>query len=191
MKRQHDSRMRQLDQFETTIKAATDTQRQWRARLATKQGEVDSARETASELQKQINSLRHRASMTGSTPGSVTEHKQAVNRASQLDKRLIATQTQLKTAEEKLSEAKVKVAAAEGSWQARLRELQERNRELEEKVRRERQGAKERMNELVAQIAHLKEQVEGADRRGKQIDSVIKTQQAATGAIGSKTDSVS
>ncbi|KAH9815255.1 hypothetical protein DFH28DRAFT_969151 [Melampsora americana] len=177
LKRQHDSRMRQLDQFETTIKAATDTQRQWRARLTTKQGEVESARETASELQKQISSLKQRASLSGSSPGSITEHKQAVNRASQLEKRLLATQTQLKTAEEKLSEAKVKVATAEGSWQARLRELQERNRELEEKVKRERQGAKERMNELTTQVQNLKEQVDASDRRGKQLDSVIKTQQ--------------
>lgn len=174
LKRQHDSRMRQLDQFETTIKAATDTQRQWRARLTTKQGEVESARETTSELQKQINSLKQRASLSGTSPGSITEHKQAVNRASQLEKRLLATQTQLKTAEEKLNEAKVKVATAEGSWQARLRELQERNRELEEKVKRERQGAKERMNELTTQVQNLKEQVDASDRRGKQLDSVIK-----------------
>ncbi|KAG0151855.1 hypothetical protein CROQUDRAFT_401423 [Cronartium quercuum f. sp. fusiforme G11] len=172
--------MRQLDQFETTIKAATDTQRQWRARLTTKQGEVESARETASELQKQISSLKQRASMIGSSPGSITEHKQAVNRASHLEKRLVATQAQLKTAEEKLAEAKTKVSAAEGSWQARLRELQERNRELEEKVRRERQGAKERMAELVGQISYLKEQVEGTDRRGKQLDSVIKATSGAS-----------
>lgn len=181
LKRQHDSRMRQLDQFETTIKLATDTQRQWRARLTTKQGEVESARETASELQKQISSLKQRASIAGTTPGTITEHTKAVNRASHLEKRLVATQTQLKTAEEKLNEAKVKVAAAEGSWQARLRELQERNRELEEKVKRERQGAKERMNELMVQVTNLKEQVEASDRRGKQLDSVIKTQQATKG----------
>ncbi|KAI9602205.1 hypothetical protein KEM48_000774 [Puccinia striiformis f. sp. tritici PST-130] len=72
LKRQHDSRMRQLDQFETTIKAATDTQRQWRARLTTKQGEVEAARETCNELQKQISSLKTRASIAGTSPVKVS-----------------------------------------------------------------------------------------------------------------------
>ncbi|POW18508.1 hypothetical protein PSHT_05707 [Puccinia striiformis] len=73
LKRQHDSRMRQLDQFETTIKAATDTQRQWRARLTTKQGEVEAARETCNELQKQISSLKTRASIAGTMKVSTVE----------------------------------------------------------------------------------------------------------------------
>ncbi|EGG10077.1 uncharacterized protein MELLADRAFT_103430 [Melampsora larici-populina 98AG31] len=42
--------MQQLDQFETTIKAATNTQRQWRACVTTKQCEVESAQETANDI---------------------------------------------------------------------------------------------------------------------------------------------
>lgn len=79
-----------------------------------------------------------------------------------------------KSYKQKLDEAKVKVATAEGSWQARLRELESRNRQLEEKVKRERQGAKERVNELVSQISGLKEQVVAQQRRGKQLDEVLK-----------------
>ncbi|MBW0464402.1 hypothetical protein O181_004117 [Austropuccinia psidii MF-1] len=177
LKRQHDSRMRQLDQLETTIKAAADTQRQWRARLATKQGELETARETCNELQKQISSLKHRASMTGSSPGSITSQRQALSRVSNLEKRLLATQNQLKSTEEKFNEAKVKVSTVELSWQARLKELQERNRELEEKVKRERQGAKERKIELDQQVNTLKEQVETADKYGKELELIIKKQE--------------
>ncbi|KAI8452859.1 hypothetical protein BY996DRAFT_3019856 [Phakopsora pachyrhizi] len=177
LKRQHDSRMRQLDGFESTLKAASDTQKQWRARLTTKQGEVDAARETCGELQKQIESLRQRASIAGSSPGSITEQRQANNKVSQLEKRLHATQIQLKTTEEKFKEAKIKVSTVEASWQARLKELQERNRELEEKVKRERQGAKERKNELDSQVSQLREQIEASDKRGKQLELILKKNQ--------------
>ncbi|CAH7686023.1 hypothetical protein PPACK8108_LOCUS20620 [Phakopsora pachyrhizi] len=156
LKRQHDSRMRQLDGFES---------------------EVDAARETCGELQKQIESLRQRASIAGSSPGSITEQRQANNKVSQLEKRLHATQIQLKTTEEKFKEAKIKVSTVEASWQARLKELQERNRELEEKVKRERQGAKERKNELDSQVSQLREQIEASDKRGKQLELILKKNQ--------------
>lgn len=175
LKRQHDSRMRQLDQFETTIKAATDTQRQWRARLTTKQGEVEAARETCHELQKQISSLKHRASLAGSTPGSITEQRQASSKVANMEKKLLATQNQLKLTEEKFNEAKLKVSSVESSWQARLKELQERNRELEEKVKREKKSAKERKADLDLQVSELKEQITQADQRSKQLEDLLST----------------
>lgn len=180
LKRQHDSRLRQLDQFETSIKAAADVQRQWRQRVATKQGEVEAHKATAVELQKQIDSLRQRASIAGLEPGSLVEGRQAQSKVPQLERRLTATQAQLKSAEQKLDEARIKVANAEGAWQARLRELQERNRELEEKVKRERQGAKERVNELLGQVTDLKEQVTSQHRRGKQLDEVLREAKASS-----------
>jgi len=180
LKRQHDSRMRQLDQFETTVKAATDTQRQWRARLTTKQGEVEAARETCQELQKQISSLKTRASIAGSSPGSITEQRQALTKVSTLEKKLAATQSQLKLTEEKFNEAKVKVATVESSWQARLKELQDRNKELEEKVKREKKSAKERKEDLDHQVSDLKEQIALSDQRSKQLEDLLVSSKSQT-----------
>ncbi|KAI7966989.1 hypothetical protein MJO29_000266, partial [Puccinia striiformis f. sp. tritici] len=177
LKRQHDSRMRQLDQFETTIKAATDTQRQWRARLTTKQGEVEAARETCNELQKQISSLKTRASIAGTSPGSITEQRQALTKINTLEKKLSATQNQLKLTEEKFNEAKVKVSTVESSWQARLKELQDRNKELEEKVKREKKSAKERKIDLDNQVTNLKDQIIASDHRSKQLEELLINQQ--------------
>ncbi|KNF01889.1 hypothetical protein PSTG_05006 [Puccinia striiformis f. sp. tritici PST-78] len=177
LKRQHDSRMRQLDQFETTIKAATDTQRQWRARLTTKQGEVEAARETCNELQKQISSLKTRASIAGTSPGSITEQRQALTKINTLEKKLSATQNQLKLTEEKFNGAKVKVSTVESSWQARLKELQDRNKELEEKVKREKKSAKERKIDLDNQVTNLKDQIIASDHRSKQLEELLINQQ--------------
>ncbi|KAA1114519.1 hypothetical protein PGT21_011974 [Puccinia graminis f. sp. tritici] len=177
LKRQHDTRMRQLDQFETTIKAATDTQRQWRARMTTKQGEVDAAKETCSELQKQISSLKTRASIAGTSPGSSTEHRQALAKVVHLEKKLAATQNQLKLTEEKFNEAKLKVASVEASWLARLKELQDRNKELEEKVKREKRSAKERKADLDLQVSGLKDQIASSDHRSKQLEDLLTTHQ--------------
>jgi hypothetical protein len=44
LKRQLDLRLRQLDRFEVSIKAATDSQKQWRLKLAAKQAELDAAK---------------------------------------------------------------------------------------------------------------------------------------------------
>ncbi|KAA1074800.1 hypothetical protein PGT21_020881 [Puccinia graminis f. sp. tritici] len=173
LKRQHDSRMRQLDQFETTMKAATDTQRQWRARLTTKQGEVEAARETCNELQKQISSLKTRASIAGTSPGSITEPRQASTKLANLEKKLAATQSQLKSTEEKFNEAKLKVSAVESSWQARLKELQDRNKELEEKVKREKKSAVERKSHLDHQLSDLKDQIVASDHRSKQLEELL------------------
>jgi len=43
---------------------------------------------------------------------------------------------------------RMKIGQAEGKWEARFRELENRCRAAEEKVKRERQGAKERVAEL-------------------------------------------
>jgi chromosome segregation ATPase len=169
--------MRQLDQFETTMKAATDTQRQWRARLTTKQGEVEAARETCNELQKQISSLKTRASIAGTSPGSITEQRQASTKLANLEKKLAATQNQLKLTEEKFNEAKLKVTSVESSWQARLKELQDRNKELEEKVKREKRSALERKADLDHQVSDLKDQIVASDHRSKQLEELLITHQ--------------
>ena len=67
----------------------------------------------------------------------------------------MATQNQLELAEEKLDEARQKVSTAESRWEARLKELEQRCRAAEEKTKRERQGGKERVAELLQQVKYV------------------------------------
>ena len=69
-------------------------------------------------------------------------------RATQAERRLTATTTQLNLVETKFAEAKDKVALAEGKWETRLKELKARAKASDERVRREREGAKDRVKEL-------------------------------------------
>lgn len=107
---------------------------------------------TCNELQTQITSLRQRTSAAGSDPATATKITVLTTRASTAERRVIAYQTQLASAEDKLGEARKKVSVAEGKWEARLRELETRLRAAEEKLKRERQGAKEKVDDLAATI---------------------------------------
>ena len=140
--------MRQLDRLETSLKAATDSQKQWKQRVLLKQSEIESARATNSELTQQVSSLKTRVNVSDMSPGSTHKIQTLSARASNAEKRLRATQDQLALVEEKFAEAKGKIGFAEDQWQARLRELMVKLREAEEKNKRERQGAKERVREL-------------------------------------------
>lgn len=92
---------------------------------------------------------------SGSEPGSVTKIQSLSAKASTAERRLLATQNQLEQAEEKLEEARTKVSNAESRWEARLKELELRCRAAEEKTKRERQGGKERVNELLQQVKYV------------------------------------
>ncbi|SCZ97806.1 BZ3501_MvSof-1269-A2-R1_Chr7-2g09322 [Microbotryum saponariae] len=173
LKRQHDSRLKQLDRFEAAIKTATETQRQWRHRVHTKQAEVDAARTEVQNLQTQLSALRSSASSSPSSPAMSNELSTLTRRATTAERRLAATQTQLRNAEDKLGDAREKVAVAEGKWEARLREMEARLRAAEEKVKRERQGAKERVAELTRTIQELQTQVARAGQRAQLLDGVL------------------
>ncbi|KAK4701233.1 MFS transporter, PHS family, inorganic phosphate transporter, partial [Phenoliferia sp. Uapishka_3] len=174
LKRQQESRLRQLDRFEGALKTATETQRQWRQRVNVKQLELEAAKGTNSELQAQIASLRQRGSSQGSPDAGTSAKLVALSsRASTAERRLAATAAQLADAEEKLAEGRAKVSVAETKWEARMREYEQRQRASDEKTKRERQGAKERVIELTEQIKNLENQVSGARRRDHQLDDVI------------------
>lgn len=148
------------------------------------------------ELQTLIESLKQRVSIAGVDPGTSAKMTVLTARAATAEKRLAATQKQLQSTEEKLAEARTKVNVAEGKWEARLRELESRLHAADEKVKRERQGAKERVAELATEIkyvlsllpsilmnfAHyfttpirsLEGQVSGARRRDHLLEGVIK-----------------
>lgn len=94
------------------------------------------------DLQAQLAALRRNSPNGSPEVGSLT------SRAKTAERRLAATQAQLQDAESKLADARNKVAVAQESWEARLKEMAKRLHEAEEKVKRERQGAKERVHEL-------------------------------------------
>ncbi len=155
LKRQTDSRLRQLDKFEQQVKQATETQRQWRQRVNVKATELEDIKAENSQLLAQISQLKRSSTAGGGAPGSPVDGAKLTSlqvRATTAERRLAATQGQLNLAEEKLEDARRKVAVAEGKWEARYLEMQTRLRAAEEKTKRERQGAKERMNELSEQV---------------------------------------
>ncbi|GAA5974673.1 hypothetical protein JCM11641_007052 [Rhodosporidiobolus odoratus] len=216
LKRQSDARHKQLDRFEASIKTATETQRQWRVRVQQKQLEIEGAKAQVSDLQSQLTSARRnsaafsspdlsRSPRPGSSPSSLATADPALNqrltlsqsRVSTLERRLAATQAQLKDAEDKLGEQRGKIGTAEGKWEARFRELEGRVRQAEERTKRERQGAKERVGELMGTVKYvpsrllcangatalsgaqgnLEVQLTSAKRRDQQLEDVIRHQQ--------------
>lgn len=146
MKRQQDARFRQIDRFEVAIKNATDKQSQWRTRVMTKQGELEAAKSTNAELLQQISSLKTRSQL--SSPSNNAKIASLTTRANNAERRLSAAQSQASQLEERLIEAKSKYGDGEGKWTARIKELESRLKAAEERVKRERQGAKERVSEL-------------------------------------------
>lgn len=178
LRRQQESRHKQLDRFEAGLKSATEAQRQWRARVQSKTVELEAAKVRCSPLcfapsasaradevppcaQAEVASLQsqlRRSSHGSPNPASssslsggdgvASRLSAAQASVSTLERRLAATQAQLRDAESRLGEQRSKYGVAEGKWEARVRELEQRVRAAEEKVKRERQGAKERMEEL-------------------------------------------
>lgn len=228
LKRQQDSRFKQLDRLETSLKNAADKQSAWRARLVSKQGELEAAKNTANELQSQISSLKTRSSLAN--PGDNAKLTSLTSRANLAEKKLAQAQQATSTAEERLRDAKEKFAeeearwsakikeleqggsgsgssgsrprrsngtgegqsqdaltlraeaaekrlgeatakysASESKWAARVQELEARMRAAEEKVKRERQGAKERVAEQQEHRRRLEQDVADAQRRLKTV----------------------
>ncbi|GAA5916212.1 hypothetical protein JCM8208_000034 [Rhodotorula glutinis] len=188
LKRQQDSRHKQLDRFEAGLKSATEAQRQWRARVQSKTVELEAAKAEVLSLQAQLRKSSHGSpNLSSPRPGSSSggagdaalSSRLAAAQAtvSTLERRLAATQAQLRDAESRLGEQRGKYGVAEGKWEARVRELEQRVRAAEEKVKRERQGAKERMQELRGESQRLEHELSDAQRRGTQLDDVLRQQQ--------------
>lgn len=168
LKRQQESRFRQIDRLETSLKSAADKQHQWRSRVVAKQAELDAAKGTVSELQSQISSLKTRSSLA--SPADNSKLTSLTSRANAAEKRLSIAQNQASAAEERLTEAKTKYNEGESKWLARIKELEARCKAAEEKVKRERQGAKERVAEQQEMRRKLEAEVAAAQRRLKTVD---------------------
>ncbi|CBQ72955.1 related to Myosin heavy chain [Sporisorium reilianum SRZ2] len=165
LKRQQDTRFRQIDRFEASVKVAADKQAQWRQRLVSKQAELDAVKATNAELLQQISSLKTRSSL--STPGDNNKLTALTTRANTAERRLATALTQASQAEDRLAEAKVKYGEGEGKWAARIKELELRCKAAEERVKRERQGAKERVAELEDIRRKLEKDLEAATKRNR------------------------
>ncbi|GAK64488.1 uncharacterized protein PAN0_005d2702 [Moesziomyces antarcticus] len=165
LKRQQDTRFRQIDRFEASIKVATDKQGQWRQRLVSKQAELDAVKATNGELLQQISSLKTRNTL--STPADNTKLTALTTRANTAERRLQTALSQASQAEERLAEAKVKYGEGEGKWAARIKELELRCKAAEERVKRERQGAKERVAELEEIRRKLERDLDAATKRNR------------------------
>lgn len=151
LRKHYDTRLKQLDALEHTLKQAAETQRQWRQRIHLKQSELDSAKGTSAELQAQIDSLRSRTPSNPAEPGSSTALTNALHRASTAERRLARAETELAEARRRMDDGNAKVGKASASWEARIKELEHRCRVAEERLKQERQGAKERVAELEKQ----------------------------------------
>ncbi|KAG0202470.1 hypothetical protein BGX28_005020 [Mortierella sp. GBA30] len=127
LKKQLDLKLKQMDRFETIVRNAADRQRKWREQLVRKQAENEELQTSILLQNKAIADLKARS-------GS--------------NERIQDYETRYKQVEIRLQVEKKRAVDAEERWNARLRELERRTKEAEEGVKRERQGAKEKLAAL-------------------------------------------
>ncbi|CEH17933.1 Extracellular matrix glycoprotein Laminin subunits alpha and gamma [Ceraceosorus bombacis] len=156
LKRQQDSKFRQLDRCEVSIKTASDKSNAWRARMVAKQSELDLAKTTAAELQTQLTSFKTRSNLAST--GENSKMSDLTSRAMIAERKLKKAQDDLHQCNERLVEEKKKSAEDQGNSSAQIKELKMRYKKLEERLKSERQGAKERVSELEAEMKRLKQQ---------------------------------
>ncbi|THH29016.1 hypothetical protein EUX98_g5172 [Antrodiella citrinella] len=167
LRKQLESRWKQIDKFEVSVKAALETKSSWKKKLSIKEGEVDALKTTNAELQAAISSSRK--------PGQADsmEVRALTARAVNAERRVQNLQNQLLASEEKVTTINQKTSVADGKWESRVKEYETRLRLAEEKVKRERQGGKERALELETQTKSYQRQIELAQKRIQQLNDII------------------
>ena len=118
-------------------------------------------------MASQMASLRRQPTSDGSEIRALTA------RATNAERRLTNAQNQLATTEERINSMNEKTASADTKWEARVREYEARLRAAEERVKRERQGGKERIGELEANVTKLQRQLDQANRRSSQLGDIV------------------
>ncbi|KAN0073860.1 hypothetical protein V8E55_012114 [Tylopilus felleus] len=146
MRRQLDTRWKQIDKFETSVKAYSDAKATWRRKYVAKEGELEALKATSAELVQQLATARRPAQ------GDSQEIRTLLSRAVNAEKRLVVANNQLLQHEEKISNLNQKTSTADTKWEARVKEYEARLKAAEEKYKRERQGSKERALELENQV---------------------------------------
>lgn len=122
---------------------------------------------TNAELSAQVSSLRRQPTTDSSEIRALTA------RATNAERRLTNAQNQLAQTEERINTMNEKTSSADTKWEARVREYEARLKAAEERVKRERQGGKERIGELEANLAKLQKQLEHASRRNSQLSEIV------------------
>ncbi|KAG0701548.1 hypothetical protein DFH29DRAFT_925819 [Suillus ampliporus] len=173
MRRQLDTRWKQIDKFESSVKAYGEAKATWRRKFTAKEGEIEGLKTTNAELTSQIVTARR------PTQGDSQEIKTLLSRAVNAEKRLVVVQNQLLLSEEKISNINQKTSTADQKWEARVKEYEARLKAGEEKYKRERQGAKERVLELENQMRSLERQNDLAQKRSAQLDNVAEANRVA------------
>lgn len=159
MKKQLDTRWKQIDKFETSVKAYAEAKTGWRRKFSAKEGELEAIKvrvyikailasnsffcqATNADMAAQL------ASQKRPGQGDSMEIRALSARAANAERRLINAQNQLVSAEEKMAAMNQKNMSADTKWEARVKEYESRLKAAEERVKRERQGSKERVGEL-------------------------------------------
>ncbi|KAF9236200.1 hypothetical protein BU15DRAFT_64182 [Melanogaster broomeanus] len=169
MRKQLDTRWKQIDKFETSVKAYGDAKATWRRKYISKDDELEALKATNAELAQQLTVARRPAQ------GDSQEVRTLLSRAVNAEKRLVVANNQLLQHEEKISSLNQKTSTADTKWEARVKEYEARLKAAEEKYKRERQGSKERVLELENQIRSLERQHEIAQKRNAQLATVAET----------------
>ncbi|EKM80156.1 hypothetical protein AGABI1DRAFT_120188 [Agaricus bisporus var. burnettii JB137-S8] len=175
IKKQLETRWKQIDKFEAGVKSYGEAKATWRRKLSAKEGEVDALKTSNTELQQQISSLRR----LGHTSDS-SEVRSLQARATNAERRLNNAQNQLLATEEKIASINQKNAMADNKWDARVKEYEARLKAAEERVKRERQGSKERVAELENNIKNLQSHLDKAHKRDRKLEDVIETNKVTT-----------
>ncbi|KAF9349514.1 hypothetical protein BGX26_012195 [Mortierella sp. AD094] len=152
LKKQLDIKLKQLDGFEASVRAAADRQRKWREQVVRSRAENEELLAKQQQLNKVIADLKAR---TGPS-----------ERAQDYEARC-------KHAERKLQLEKTRAMDAEERWNARLRELEKRTKDAEERVKRERQGAKEKVAGLLDQNNTAQKTIENLQRKNDQLQELV------------------
>ncbi|KAI6111402.1 hypothetical protein F5141DRAFT_1114485 [Pisolithus sp. B1] len=166
MRKQLDMRWKQIDKFESSVKAYAEAKATWRRKYMTKEGEFEALKVTNNELVQQLATSRRPAQ------GDSQETRTLLSRAVNSEKRLNVIQNQLLQTEEKIVAMNQKTSTTDAKWEARVKEYEARLKAAEEKYKRERQGNKERMLDLENQIKSLERQNELAQKRSTQLENV-------------------
>lgn len=175
MRKQLDMRWKQIDKFESSVKAYAEAKATWRRKCMAKEGELEALKVTNNELVQQLATARR------PVQGDSQETRTLLSRAVNAEKRLNVIQNQLLQTEEKIVAMNQKTSTADAKWEARVKEYEARLKAAEEKYKRERQGNKERVLELENQIKSLERQNELAQKRNGQLDYVSETAKAVGG----------
>ncbi|KAI6027197.1 hypothetical protein EDC04DRAFT_3142904 [Pisolithus marmoratus] len=175
MRKQLDVRWKQIDKFESSVKAYAEAKATWRRKYMAKEGELEALKVTNNELSQQLATARRPAQ------GDSQETRTLLSRAVNAEKRLNVIQNQLLQTEEKIVGMNQKTSTADAKWEARVKEYEARLKAAEEKYKRERQGNKERMLELENQIKSLERQNELAQKRNAQLENVSEAAKVAGG----------